>query len=920
MMLADNSNLGNDSLLLQKHRRYGTIDEEEGDQQDSSETSPLVASPSRGETTPYPSSFTLFNDLTYSDDDESDDSAWEGSPMDAEASQAFLDEVQISIMAQNHNPAHGSSSPQPPMHPLARLDSENDEASILAYSISSFPGEDEGSHQSFGGNTIPYNMSCGSTGSVASAAAVIFRQASPVFGHSALSKPAFSPPQSHHFHRYQQQRHRPEMLPDEHYNGKSRREARSDEKESHKSTLSTSPNSNFHSTFQYYQVFPAKNSYPATPTPSLANDSPATSATATDTTLSPSSPPVASPNDVGIHNSKGSKYGYHKANNSSGSSRDTKLKKSSPEKNTVSKILSDEASKKIRRQKRLKKIKKAAEAREAAVQKVRGVSQFPSLNDGVDDDEENTPNGDGSKQCLPCCGKFGISKRGWEQSNDVVFAVIFLTQLMLVSIAAITFGPGALRDKIYGKFHHKDYEPPVEDYNPFAGLQSDDVIIMSPYRNHDTNTVKEFDNATKDDWSISHIDYINVIQLVCIASGYASVCSLLTLGFMMMLSKSLLHATLILTVAVSLIWTCLGIAFSSYTFIPTLGFVTLCLSFFYTMVVWQRIPFAATNLSVALKGMRSTLDIPMMGVLILGVSFLWTIWWICAFVGVFDFLNDDAGLSDDWMGVVIVFFIFSYYWTIQVIKGIAHATVAAIIGKWWSIPEDSLPICSGALRLSLYRNLTTSFGSICLGGLVIGPCILMCRVSTLFQLAQPKVIPRKGNATLPGSSSSCKRCGTSCGCKENMMCSPYSDNIISRNVNQWSFSHIGLYGYKFWESGSKASQLFEARGWTRVVSDDLILTAIFMSSMVIGGSTACLGLIVEEVDGFSFTSLHKPITTAFLICLFTGFYLSSTFLSIIEGSVSAILVNYATSPVEFHANHHILSEEMRSVWKEFWLS
>ena len=26
----------------------------------------------------------------------------------------------------------------------------------------------------------------------------------------------------------------------------------------------------------------------------------------------------------------------------------------------------------------------------------------------------------------------------------------------------------------------------------------------------------------------------------------------------------------------------------------------------------------------------------------------------------------------------------------------------------------------------------------------------------------------------------------------------------------------------------------------------------------------CLGLIVEEVDGYSFTSLNKPVTTAFL--------------------------------------------------------
>ena len=94
----------------------------------------------------------------------------------------------------------------------------------------------------------------------------------------------------------------------------------------------------------------------------------------------------------------------------------------------------------------------------------------------------------------------------------------------------------------------------------------------------------------------------------------------------------------------------------------------MAVSFFYTLVVWDRISFAATNLSVALKGMRSTLDIPFVGVYVLAITFLWTIWWVCAFVGTFDFLNDDAELSNDWMSVVVVFFIFSYYWTFQVIK------------------------------------------------------------------------------------------------------------------------------------------------------------------------------------------------------------------------------------------------------------
>ncbi len=80
-----------------------------------------------------------------------------------------------------------------------------------------------------------------------------------------------------------------------------------------------------------------------------------------------------------------------------------------------------------------------------------------------------------------------------------------------------------------------------------------------------------------------------------------------------------------------------------------------------------------------------------------------------------------------------------------------------------------------------------------------------------------------------------------------------------------------------------------------------------------------LALIYDQSPTTVFSDFRYPYCDE-RICLFTGFYLSSTFLSVIEGSVNAILVNYATSPVEFHANHHVLSDEMRSVWKEFWLS
>jgi hypothetical protein len=317
-----------------------------------------------------------------------------------------------------------------------------------------------------------------------------------------------------------------------------------------------------------------------------------------------------------------------------------------------------DAARRLRRHRRLVRVRRAAEAREAAVREVRGTDQRGA--------------GKGGRRC-----------------RDAPWAFAFACQFLLVSMSALAFAPGALRDKVYGPLDPggggedgtskmsggggTKGGSTIGDRNPFAGLQTDDVIILdggtaggkkSRGGGHGAEWTFDYEDA-----GISRIDYVNVIQLVCIASGYACLCSLLALGFMMMLSSNLIHSTLIFTIAVSLIWTILGLAYGSrYVVIPVSGAVSLTLSFLYTVVVWDRISFAATNLSVALKGMREMLVIVFVGLCVLAMTFMWTIWWMCAFIGTFNFLNDDEGLSNDWMSVVVAFYFFSYYWTFQVIK------------------------------------------------------------------------------------------------------------------------------------------------------------------------------------------------------------------------------------------------------------
>jgi phage-related protein len=48
-----------------------------------------------------------------------------------------------------------------------------------------------------------------------------------------------------------------------------------------------------------------------------------------------------------------------------------------------------------------------------------------------------------------------------------------------------------------------------------------------------------------------------------------------------------------------------------------------------------------------------------------------------------------------------------------------HVTIAGVVATWWIAPAEASSFCSAAIFDSLKRALTTSFGSICFGSLLV---------------------------------------------------------------------------------------------------------------------------------------------------------------------------------------------------------
>lgn len=132
-------------------------------------------------------------------------------------------------------------------------------------------------------------------------------------------------------------------------------------------------------------------------------------------------------------------------------------------------------------------------------------------------------------------------------------------------------------------------------------------------------------------------------------------------------------------------------------------------------------------------------------------------------------------------------------------------------------------------------------------------------------------------------------------------------------------SYVGIYGMSYCQSGKEVMNLFHNRGWEAIIADDLIGNTLFLVSVVIGGITGCIAIIVEVAsDWFGDDAPGNPNLVAFLLGFVIGLVLCSILLSTIGSAVNAVLVLFADKPNELQSNHPELSRKMREVWSQIY--
>jgi len=479
--------------------------------------------------------------------------------------------------------------------------------------------------------------------------------------------------------------------------------------------------------------------------------------------------------------------------------------------------------------------------------------------------------------------------------RDAPFAIAFLIHISVVIFIAIAWGLSALRQQ-----------------------QNDDDV----YDNND----KSYDDGNNNNGGEESNDNSNSNNSYVSLSGILWLCfltCLISIGISAASLQVMMHHAEIL-IQSSLIGSCCFMAVIAILFFMEgrgLMIVGLCwvilllVTAWYAKSVWNRIPFAAANLRTALSAVQTNGGICVVAYGIAFVAMIWTGIWSLALIGVsFKESTCVSGVCQPHMNAIsIVLLILSFYWTSQVLQNVLHVTVSGVVGTWWFDPQDALSVFSPAIVDSLRRSTTYSFGSICMGSLLVA---IIQSMEAMVRSAK-----RQNNQGV----------GTILLCI--IECILRMISRIAIYFNRWAYCYVGLYGFDYISSGKKAMELFQARGWTTIITDNLVHRSLALVSVVIGALSGIICMLVAKATGWT-TTIFGSVTgevggggdsssllsvsddgIVFFICFLIGVTMAFILLSVVLSAVDTVIVAFAEAPAEFNTNHPALYNNMIQKWR-----
>jgi hypothetical protein len=378
---------------------------------------------------------------------------------------------------------------------------------------------------------------------------------------------------------------------------------------------------------------------------------------------------------------------------------------------------------------------------------------------------------------------------------------------------------------------------------------------------------------------------VKIYEVSATCAGVAIFLALIWITLLRRMAHYVVWFTLLFTVVM-----CFVIAAMGYIYLSGGGiyfaiiFVIVGLINALFIYLWRkRIPFATQLLTVVAEVTNIYPSTVIVSFVSLLIQTIWITIWVLTIVGAQQ-LNENNNLSN----VLVFILLVSFYWTSQVIGNTVHVTCAGTFASWYFLGGTSAMQENPTLK-SLKRATTTSFGSICLGSLLIAV------IQALRNMVRNSGNSRNFMAII-------LTCLLAC-----------IENII-RFFNKYAFTQVAIYGKTFCQAAKDTFHLMSERGVDAIVNDTLtgkVMGIIcFISAVICGTVGAIWGYVDQEMNSYYLYYLTGIL--GFLI----GLILVGQVLFVIDSGITTIFVCFAEDPQALNSTKPSLYQLFRETYEE----
>jgi len=259
--------------------------------------------------------------------------------------------------------------------------------------------------------------------------------------------------------------------------------------------------------------------------------------------------------------------------------------------------------------------------------------------------------------------------------------------------------------------------------------------------------------------------------------------------------------------------------------------------------VRHMIPFAAVLLKTA-----AAISIKYYGTIVVALSSMivtgvFIAVWAMAVTPVLGRLQEQQYLNGGYM-VAYFLLVLILFWGMQVAANVVHVTASGVFATWYFVGEERCP--SSPTWANLKRAVTTSFGTICFGSLVVAV------LKTIYHFLHQGIRYMDNEVA---------RCVLECVLA-----------IIERMTeffNIYAFTYVAVYGTDFITSSKRVWVLLKCCTWPMLINDSVVWTVLGITDLVhclfigvILGFVAhdpALGMVAAIIAGTVLTIFFRPV-------------------------------------------------------------